>query len=72
MEMATAEDDSLTMAFFLLKYDFDLSVATSEAREAALENRIADIKADQKRTIITVIITAVVTGTLYHLSRTVD
>jgi len=70
--MATAEDDSLTMAFFLLKYDFDLYKGKAEAESATFENRIADIRADHRRTIITALISALITGTLFYLARTVD
>ena len=82
-QVSEAVADSLTTEYFLLKHDFDLLSATthSVARLDSLDRqRIIDsyearlaFEADKrKHTYITILVTAVMTGTLAYVLRTVD
>ena len=82
-QISEAQVDSLTSAYYLLQFDYDLleaksmSAARMDSLQLAVvvksyEGILAAEKSKRKRTLWTIGITAVVTGTLYHLSRTID
>ena len=75
--------EEVTAAFYLLKFDYDLLAAkhTSTVRADSLqlasvvgsyESMLQFERDKRKRDIWTIGITAVVTGTLFYLARTVD
>ena len=71
-ETAVAQTDSLTTAFFLLKFDYDLLAARSEAKDALIEARISDLKADHLRQMYTIVATAVLTALLFLAGKSMD
>ncbi len=82
-QISEAVVDSLTTEYFLLRYDFDVLSATSTAVAQmdslervriidSYESRLAFEEAKRKHTYLTILVTAVMTGTLAYLLRTVD
>ena len=79
----TAETDSLTTAFFLLKYDFDLLKAKSEGvaqldslrfnqMQSYMEMRVADEKAIRNRGYLMMGVSVILAGTLIYLGGKLD
>ena len=82
-QVSEAEVDSLTSAYYLLQFDMDLleSQAKGRARADSLhlsevvqnyESRLDFEEAKRKHTYLTIFVTAMMTGTLAYLLRTVD
>lgn len=70
--ISEAEVDSLTQAFFLLKYDYDVLYAKSEADSMVFAQRISDIRAGYSRQILVVGVTALVTGLLFYAGSQIE
>jgi len=82
-EVSVAELDSLTAAFYLLKFEHDLLEATHAATVRADSLQLASVvrsyeslmdyeRSKRRRDIITIGVTAVITGTVFYFARTVD
>ena len=82
-QISEAQVDSLTSAYYLLQFDLDLLSAkhTATVRAdslqlsqvvASYESILESERAKRKRDLCMIGITAVISGTLYHLSRTID
>jgi len=82
-DITPAELDSLTSAYYLLQFDADLYKAKAESREAmdtiryermdmAWAERVDELKAYQRRTMWTVLISALAAGTLVWVGTGLD
>ena len=82
-QVSEAEVDSLTSAYYLLQFDLDLlqsrhnAVVKADSLQLALvvqtyESRLDFEEAKRKHTYLTIFVTAMMTGTLAYLLRTLD
>ena len=82
-QTSEAQVDSLTSAYYLLQFDMDLlqsrhdAVVKADSLQMALvvqtyESRLDFEQAKRKHTYLTIFVTAMMTGTLAYLLRTLD
>ena len=82
-DITPAELDSLTSAYYLLQFDFDLYKAKAESgdkmdqlryerMDAAWVERVSELKAYHKRTIWTILISALSAGVLFWVGTGLD
>jgi len=71
-ETTAAQTDSLTAAFFLLRYDYELLTAKAEADSVTYEIRMSYLEYSHRRQVWTVMGTAAVMLVLFFATRRLD